>query len=114
METIELCKVVDLAALYAEDDETTGLLAAGPWTHQPASRPHRIVLADRGDQFVVWDELLQGDELGEKCDRKSFFANGDYFQPHELDRAVKRFGERVARSAVHVSSVYRKVSQPVS
>ena len=107
-DTIDLRHYVDLAALRAEDEDCTGLLAASPWIKQPHTRPFRIVIADKEDKFVVWDEIMDTDHLPEeKSDRKSHFVNGDYFWPHELHKAYARWAERVTNMIPTIASVYR-------
>lgn len=108
--TAQLKQFVQLSALLAFDGETP-LLAAGPLVKQPSTRPYRIVLADKANEFVVWTEYLKDDspDLSHPVTCGSFFETGDYFQPADLDKAYARFAERVANNARYAASVYRLV-----
>lgn len=112
MKTAQLAQFVLLNALVAFDDNKTPLLAAGPLVKQPSTRPFRVVLANRGSEFVVWTEYLKDDnpDLSQPITCGSFFETGDYYQPHELGKAYKRFAERVERYASTTDSVYRLVT----
>jgi len=96
-----------------EPPQTDGVIAAGPITHQPHSHPYRVVLVDRGDQFVVWDQFFTLGTGVETVDQlKSYddgdFSNGDYFPATALAEATERFGKRVAEKAHHIRSIYRE------
>lgn len=110
MLTKNLASVVLLNALTTFDGKRK-LLAAGPLTKQPGTRPYRIILADLGDEFVVHTEVLQDDspDLSEPITCGSFYETGDYFDAKQLGQAYKRFGERVVKNADYADSVYRHI-----
>jgi len=110
MKTAQLAHLVALNALTAYDGHTR-LLAAGPLVKQPSTRPYRIVLADKGDEFVVHTEILKDDnpDLSKPIVCGSLFETGDYYQPTELGKAYARFAERVAKNAGYADSMYRLV-----
>ena len=79
------------------------IIAASPMVQGPAECPHRIVIRDLGDQYVVHTQIHDGVQ-------KPYFHQGDYFvktddsapvahPPAEaLCKAWARFEERVRRS----------------
>jgi hypothetical protein len=79
------------------------IIAASPMFQGPAECPHRIVIRDLGDQYVVHTQIFDGVQ-------KPYFHQGDYFvktndsapvanPPAEaLCKAWARFEERVRRS----------------
>lgn len=108
--TNEIAKVVLLNALVAFDGKTP-LLAAGPVTKQPSTRPYRVVLIDRGDKFSVHTEFLNDAhaDLSQPITCGSFFEAGDYYFPDQLHKAYARFAERVANQSAYAETVYRLV-----
>jgi hypothetical protein len=82
------------------------VLAAGPITHQPHTRPYRIVLVDQGHEFSVHSEVFEIDQpqedLAAACQSaKSYFHEGNYFKPHDFVKAANRFAERLAKNIDH-------------
>jgi len=89
---------------------TTDVIAAGPITHQPHSRAYRVVLVNKGNRFVVWNQYF---DLGTTVDHLSdcdngFFGDGSYFRPNQLAEATECFGRRIADTAHHIKSIYRE------
>jgi hypothetical protein len=69
-------------------------IAASPMVQGPCEVPHRIVLRDQGDQFVVHMQCFDGVQ-------KSYFHQGDYYRKCgglELTLAWSRFEQRARRS----------------
>lgn len=83
--------------LLAFDGETP-LIAAGPLVKEPMSAPFRIVLADQGDQYVVWMECVPNYPDPARAN----FCHGHYFRKDREDvftTAVHKFTERVQNYA---------------
>jgi hypothetical protein len=108
--TNEIAKIALLNALVAFDGKTP-LLAAGPLVKQPHTKPYRIVLVDRGDRFSVHTEYLNdaNADLSQPITCGSSFEGGDYYWPDQLTAAYTRFGQRIAKTAEYVESIYRLV-----
>ena len=83
--------------------EESSIVAASPVIHESGMLPHRIVIRDLGDQFVVHTEVFEPD-------KKPWYHQGDYFPKRSdastaaesdtvaLRKAWVRFEERVRRS----------------
>jgi hypothetical protein len=88
-------------------------LASTPVIKQPGTLPYRIVLVTNGDQFIVYTQYFntyQVDPLSGYLETSNpSFSNGNYFGSDLLHRALKCFGERVAKDSVHIESIYREV-----
>ena len=79
------------------------IIAASPMVQGPCECPHRIVIRDLGDQYVVHTQIFDGVQ-------KPYFHQGDYFvktndsapvahpPADALCKAWARFEERVRRS----------------
>jgi len=80
------------------------IIAASPMVQGPAECPHRIVIRDLGDQYVVHTQVFDGVQ-------KPWFHQGDYFVKtndsapiahppgaEALCKAWARFDERVRRA----------------
>jgi hypothetical protein len=85
-------------------DDKDGIIAASPMVQGSCESPHRIVIRDLGDQYVVHTQVVDGTQ-------KPWFHQGDYFVKTNdsapiahppgaegLRKAWARFEERVRRS----------------
>jgi hypothetical protein len=96
------------------DVDTKGFtyLATTPVIKQPGTLPYRIVLVCNGDQFIVYNQYFNKyhvDPLSGYLETaKPSFSDGNYFGNQHLHAALKCFGNRVAKDAVHIESIYRK------
>lgn len=90
------------------------LLAAGPMTKQPGTRPYRLVLLRNGNGFTVHAEFFPENIKFENklqlnvTEYETDLGGGSYFQPHELVRATQCFADRLARNAEFFESLYRE------
>lgn len=91
------------------------LIAAGPLTKQPGSRPYRIVLLQMQSyhEFIVCHEFFPNDFSIDVYDGLSevetFREHGHYFNSHEFVQAVQKFAEVVNKHATnYYQSLYRE------
>jgi hypothetical protein len=80
-------------------DEQQLFVALSPLIQEDGTFPHRIVIRDMGDQYVVHTQVV---EPG----RKAWYHNGDYFPKRDgntaaLEKAWERFEAR-SRSALRM------------
>lgn len=75
-------------------DGNADIIAAGPWMKGPCTLPHRRVLRDVADQFIVHTQCLS--------DTHAYFVSGYYFPKNSSglgapasENAAKRFAEKV-------------------
>ncbi len=96
--------------------KTARVIAAGPLTKHPITKPYRVVMVDWGDGFSVHNQYFDTEKLADIIDLanvgtvRSFFENGDYFPTDEFHLATKRFAERLAKNAVNIESIYRQTT----
>jgi hypothetical protein len=109
----EMTALKDRIALSLVNDDER-VMAAGPLTKQPATRPYRVVLVNWGIQFSVHNQLFADNEdpitdLAFSCSSSlsSYLENGDYFKVEDFPKAVERFAERVKRNAEFIKSIFR-------
>jgi hypothetical protein len=119
MKTQNLQGVLALSLVQSIREEGPRIIAAGPITRQPGTNPYRMVLADTGNELVVWTETFRldtfdasHDDLATACrEGSSSFDHGNYFQADQLVEAMKKFAQRVNNNADFAESVYRLVPQ---
>lgn len=88
--------------------ETPGrLLAATPIVKQPMTRPYRVVLVDKGNEYVVWEEYFADGEVDEVDDQNGHYDRGQYFKPEEFPDALKAFAKRCEEFAYCCESTLR-------
>ena len=112
------------------------LIAAGPLTKQPGTKPFRTVIVQYADESLsVHDECFQNEavieqindgDLGEPnilpgwigrpvnkgrpcavC-HPSYLHQGSYFKSHQLVEATQCFAERLTRLSMYLESIYRE------
>jgi hypothetical protein len=94
------------------------IISASPMFQGPAESPHRIVIRDLGDQYVVHTQIFDGVQ-------EPYFHQGDYFvktndsapiaypPTDALCKAWARFEERVRRS-LQMSAIPAKLLAEVA
>lgn len=94
----------DVFVTYTNHEITP--IAVGPLTQQPMCLPLREVLILQVDgSYVVHTEIFyeMPSDNGVVCTPQ--YSDGEYFKAHELAKAVKRFGERLAHKSLHLESL---------
>ncbi len=88
------------------------IIAGGPLTRQPMTKPYRIVLRDLGEEgFVVHYQYFKTNpKLVPPHLVHDSFGDGDYFKANEIEQAALRFGRRVMLDAKHYASIYREAT----
>lgn len=86
------------------------IIAVGPLTKQPMTLAYRVALSELANgSFAVHHEYFRNEGvLSLSQIEESWFERGDYFNPNELVEATARFGERVAKQAEYLESLYRE------
>lgn len=93
------------------------VIAAGPITLQPHSRPYRIVMVNWGNNFSVHTEFFEVDTdeikagnvgLLDACENAStYLENGNYFKPTDFEKAVRLFSDKLNNHLQFLESIYR-------
>lgn len=103
-----------LKNLFAIEGSNNKILAAGPLSKQPHSKPYRIVLIGYVDgKFSVHHQIYNSEDATTLDDLKvggSSLSYGHYFSATQLVEATKKFAEVVAHHAEYLESLYRKVA----
>jgi hypothetical protein len=104
-----------IALTLVKDDER--VMAAGPLTKQPATRPYRVVIVNWGDdRFSVHNQYFTDSveagpitDLAFSCSAQftSYLESGDYFKAEDFPKCIERFAERCKRNAEFVQSIFR-------
>ena len=110
---METSSLKDRVALtLVKNDER--VMAAGPLTKQPMSRPYRVVMVNWGNQFSVHNQLFSDSaisgpivDLAETTENEltCYLESGDYFKTENLVACIERFSERCKQNAQFVQSI---------
>ena len=76
--------------------DQTDVIATGPWAKGEASLPHRAVIREVGNQFIVHNQIIGDGESG-----SAHYSNGTYIHKadgnNQLEVALAAFDKRVRR-----------------
>lgn len=92
--------------IYISED---GIIASGPLTRQPGSKPYRLVLCSAPDgQFVVRKDSFPGmPDEGAPLPKSSVQHSGSYFPASKFADAVAAFADQLRAEADSYRSLYR-------
>jgi hypothetical protein len=121
MQMNDLSTTVALTLVSGNDGR---IIAAGPITKQPMTRPYRVVIVNWGEKFSVHNQLfadtaltneaVENNDLAQNCEQvTTWLESGDYYKPEEFPKAVVRFSERLATNADHIRSIFRPALEAV-
>lgn len=100
-------------ALHLVCSDESAIIAAGPITKQPGTRPYRITMQAWGGTISVHSQIYEIDgeveDLATACENaRSCGASGEYFKAEELEKATLCFCRRLKQDVANYESIYRQ------